>query len=70
MRRGHYRPPKSRATDALIAAGKNEERPLDVAPQEGTLVLFDSVTLPHEVLATVGRERYACSGWFHEDVVV
>ena len=39
----------------------------DVAPLGGTLVLFDSVALPHEVLATVRRERFACSGWFHED---
>jgi hypothetical protein len=39
----------------------------DVAPLGGTLVLFDSVSLPHEVLATRNRERWACSGWFHED---
>ena len=36
----------------------------------GTLVLFDSVCVPHEVLATRGRERYACSGWFHERLEV
>lgn len=39
----------------------------DVDPRGGTLVLFDSVSLPHEVLATKKRERWACSGWFHED---
>jgi Rps23 Pro-64 3,4-dihydroxylase Tpa1-like proline 4-hydroxylase len=39
----------------------------DVDPRGGTLVLFDSVSLPHEVLATKTRERWACSGWFHED---
>ena len=38
----------------------------DISPEGGTLVLFDSVSMPHEVLATRGRERYACSGWFHE----
>ena len=41
---------------------------LDVDPYGGTLVLFDSVTLPHEVLPTTNnRERWACSGWYHED---
>jgi hypothetical protein len=39
----------------------------DVDPLGGTLVLFDSVSLPHEVLATKSKERWACSGWFHED---
>lgn len=38
----------------------------DVAPTGGTLVMFDSVTLPHEVMATIERERWAASGWFHE----
>ena len=44
------------------------ERVRDIAPDGGTLVLFDSVSLPHEVLPTRGRERFACSGWFHEDL--
>ena len=44
-----------------------DEEALNVAPDGGTLVLFDSVTLPHEVLPTLGRERWAASGWFHED---
>ena len=39
----------------------------DVDPRGGTLVLFDSVSLPHEVLATKNSERWSCSGWFHED---
>ncbi len=39
----------------------------DVSPVGGTLVLFDSVSLPHEVLPTKRRERWATSGWFHED---
>ena len=38
-------------------------------PEGGTLVLFDSVSLPHEVMPTVGRERFALSGWFHEAVL-
>lgn len=46
------------ASDELLA---------DIDPMGGTLVLFDSVSLPHEVLATKNRERWATSGWFHED---
>ena len=45
------------------------ERIRDIAPEGGTLVLFDSVSLPHEVMPTVGRERFALSGWFHEAVL-
>ena len=42
---------------------------VDIAPQGGTLVLFDSVVLPHEVLETThGAERLALAGWFHEPV--
>ena len=53
------------------AAGEDGgERAFDVLPTGGTLVLFDSVALPHEVRPTVARERYACSGWFHEDLRV
>ena len=57
---------KSRLTDWWIAdcwiatvgraAGSYDERPV-----------FDSVSLPHEVLPTVDRERWAASGWMHED---
>jgi Rps23 Pro-64 3,4-dihydroxylase Tpa1-like proline 4-hydroxylase len=39
---------------------------LDVAPTGGTLVLFDSVAIPHEVLPTQKGERLAMAGWFHE----
>ena len=48
--------------DALIGEGLE-----DVDPRGGTLVLFDSVSLPHEVLATKTKARWACSGWMHED---
>ena len=37
-----------------------------VAPLGGTLVLFDSVAVPHEVLPTLRGERLALAGWFHE----
>mmetsp|Transcript_14515 Transcript_14515/g.22156 ORF Transcript_14515/g.22156 Transcript_14515/m.22156 type:complete len:399 (-) Transcript_14515:291-1487(-) len=41
---------------------------LEVTPSGGTLVLFDSVTLPHSVLEVTGdRQRIAATGWFHED---
>ena len=41
------------------------ERPKDIVPNAGTLVMFDSVSLPHQVLKT-NRERYGVQGWFHE----
>jgi len=56
--------------DSYMGEGENPNRNEeleDVDPRGGTLVLFDSVSLPHEVLATKSRERWACSGWFHED---
>ena len=41
---------------------------LEVTPSGGTLVLFDSVTLPHSVLEVTGdRQRIAATGWFHEN---
>jgi Rps23 Pro-64 3,4-dihydroxylase Tpa1-like proline 4-hydroxylase len=72
-------PPKSklndilRGDDAYLGQGELprnvvEEELEDVDPLGGTLVLFDSVILPHEVLATRNnKERWACSGWYHED---
>merc|ERR1711862_519479 len=42
-----------------------DEIAVNIAPLGGTLVLFDSVSLPHEVLPPQGRERWAASGWFH-----
>lgn len=62
-------PPKSKIGDLLAAANSeaDDEAVIEVEPNGGTLVLFDSVSLPHEVLATRQRERWATSGWFHED---
>jgi hypothetical protein len=69
-------PPKSRISDILkrdktyLGWGEDaatDEVLEDVEPIGGTLVIFDSVLLPHEVLATKNRERWSCSGWFHED---
>ena len=42
------------------------QRVVDVSPRGGTLVLFDSVAVPHEVTTTIGGERLAVAGWFHE----
>mmetsp|Transcript_24386 Transcript_24386/g.51100 ORF Transcript_24386/g.51100 Transcript_24386/m.51100 type:complete len:417 (+) Transcript_24386:111-1361(+) len=51
-----------------IAAVGDETHALDIAPTGGTLVLFDSVTLPHRVKEVTGkRQRIAATGWFHED---
>ncbi|GFH44241.1 hypothetical protein CTEN210_00715 [Chaetoceros tenuissimus] len=41
---------------------------VDVEPTAGTLVLFDSVVVPHEVLKVTSGERLAIAGWFHETV--
>jgi hypothetical protein len=66
--------PKSAASAWLPAYGDagedGGERVRDVAPEGGTLVLFDSVSLPHEVMSTKRRPRLACTGWFHEECVV
>ena len=63
--RFHYlEQPKSKLTAYL--GNDPGERVKDVAPLGGTLVLFDSVALPHEVMPTMTRERWAASGWFHE----
>lgn len=56
--------PKSKLTEYL--AVDPGERVKDVAPFGGTLVVFDSVALPHEVMPALERERWAASGWFHE----
>ena len=40
---------------------------LDVPPMPGTLVIFDSATVPHEVLVT-RRERTVLAGWLQEAV--
>ena len=61
--------PKSAASAYLPPVGEagedGGERVRDIVPRGGTLVLFDSVSLPHEVLAT-NRLRYGLQGWFHE----
>jgi len=66
--------PKSAASSLMPEVGETGEdggeRVRDVAPRGGTLVLFDSVSIPHQVLPTCGTERFACSGWFHENLLL
>lgn len=38
----------------------------DVAPVRGSLVVFDSVLVPHQVEAVRRGRRVALAGWFHE----
>jgi hypothetical protein len=38
-----------------------------VSPLGGTLLLFDSVAVPHEVLPTTRGRRFAMAGWLHEE---
>lgn len=65
-------PPKSPVTDLLNSYFKSQREAEDeaatcVEPTGGTLVVFDATSLPHEVLASIGRDRWATSGWLHED---
>lgn len=63
--RFHYlEQPKSKMSEFF--AQDPGETTRDTAPLGGTLVVFDSVALPHEVLPSLSRERWATSGWFHE----
>lgn len=41
----------------------DDDKTLDVLPEAGTLVVFMSADLPHEVLAAT-RERLSLTGWF------
>ena len=73
--RFHYLEAPKSALDALFQQEDKGEGSLPgfdeiaklIEPSGGTLVVFDSVSVPHEVLATRDRERWATSGWFHED---
>lgn len=40
---------------------------IDITPARGSLVLFDSVSVPHEVLKVERNTRSAIAGWFHEE---
>ncbi len=46
--------------------GRRHQAAVDVEARGGTLVLFDSVCVPHEVLPVKAGMRLALGGWFHE----
>ena len=52
-------------TSSAALTANDGEGYRDIAPATGTLVMFDSVSLPHQVLQT-NRERFGVQGWFHE----
>jgi hypothetical protein len=55
----------------LKAGADGGERAFDIAPEAGTLVMFDSLSVPHEVLRLTGSlGRYAVQGWMHEKYYV
>ena len=39
----------------------------DISPERGSLVFFDSVSVPHEVMLVKEGTRAALAGWFHEE---
>ena len=51
------------AGELMLYTGLDEDTPLKVAPEFGTLVVFLSEDFPHEVLAT-NCERLSIAGWF------
>jgi Rps23 Pro-64 3,4-dihydroxylase Tpa1-like proline 4-hydroxylase len=56
------------ATTTTTNQNNNNTEEIHIIPSGGTIVLFDSVTLPHSVLEVTGkRQRIAATGWFHED---
>ena len=56
---------RDRAAYRSVEARDDDAVRVPCAPA-GTLVLFDSVAVPHEVPPTETGERVACAGWFHE----
>ena len=52
----------ARATGGSVYSNANGDVWSDITPAPGTLVLFDSCTVPHEVVATK-RSRVCIVGW-------
>jgi len=63
-------PPQLRHRFSSVEAVPHEGGPpaavIDVSAVGGTLVMFDAVCVPHEVLPTTSGARVAMAGWFHE----
>jgi alkylated DNA repair dioxygenase AlkB len=55
--------------EQISSAGEQEPaHHVDIMPVASTLVVFDSVSMPHLVQrVTASRRRLAVTGWFHED---
>ena len=52
--------------EAVPHEGGPPARLIDMSPVGGRLVIFDAVSVPHEVGPTTSGERVAMAGWFHE----
>ncbi len=60
--------PSSLTSTGIVPGTMGEWTILDVMPAARTLVLFDSITLPHLVMEVMeSRQRIAATGWFHKD---
>lgn len=57
---------QSAFSSVLKTFDATEHDMIDVSPEGGTLVLFDSVCVGHEVTPVMSGERLALAGWFHE----
>ncbi len=51
----------------LVGDPTDQEDFVDIVPEEGTLVIFKSEAICHQVLAT-NRERLVVVGWIHGDL--
>ena len=72
--RARLREPYRRGFGGLTTSPEDDERDdarrrwsvVDVEAVGGTLLLFDSVCVPHLVLPVTAGQRLALGGWFHE----
>ena len=60
-------PEELRAGFSSTTAQHPQQRRVEVPPRGATLVIFDSVTVPHEVLPTIEGERLLLFGFFAEE---
>lgn len=65
-----FNPGQDTFAAAILATSDHPDvRVVDVDPAAGTLVAFDSVAVPHEVLQVTSRTpRLAVTGWFHQSL--
>ena len=55
------------AFSSVEALWRPGQQTVEVAPVGGTLVLFDSASVPHSVKPTRAGKRLALAGWLHEE---